>query len=148
MVDRHGPMKTGLFEVAIDEVEVPGWQTVTIPSISIEEGEYREGNDAKQEKKLWGQVTFDDLEMERGVKPGDTKLHDWFEEVRQGNVDEGRKEISVTMQDEEGEAAIQYQFVEAWITEYDPPDLDASADGDVAIESITVSFDRMKREEV
>jgi len=146
MVDRHGPMKTGLFEVTIDEVEVPGWKTVTIPSISVEEGEYREGNDAKEEKKLWGQVSFDDLEMERGVKPGDTKLHDWFEEVRNGNADSARKEISVKMQDEEGEPKVQFRFTDAWITEHDPPDL--SADGDVATESITVAFDRMVREEV
>lgn len=148
MPDRHGPLKTGLFEVQIDEVEVPGWQTVTIPGISVEQGSYREGNEAKHEKKLWGQVSFDDLEMERGVKPGDTKLHDWFEDVRAGSADAARKEIAVKMQNEEGDAVIQFQFTDAWVKEYSPPELDASADGDVATESITVAFDRMKREEV
>ncbi len=70
--------------------------TETIPGKSIEQDTYREGNDAKHEKKTWGQPSFDDLEMERGVKPGDTKLHDWFEDVRAGAADSARKEIAVT----------------------------------------------------
>lgn len=102
-VDRHGPMKTGLFEVQIDDVEVKGWKTVTIPSVSIEQSTYREGNDASHEKKTGRQPTFDDLEVERGVKPGATELHDWFEDVRAGKADSARKEIAVKIQDENGE---------------------------------------------
>jgi len=145
--DRHGPMKTGLFEVTIDEVEVPGWQTVTIPSISVEQGEYREGNEAKHEKKMWGQVTFDDLEMERGVRPGDTELYDWVKDIQAGKADEGRKEIAVKVNNEEGEMQLQWEFTEAWIREYSPPELDASADGDMATESVTIAFDEMIRTE-
>lgn len=147
MPDRHGPMRTGQFRVEIDDVEVPGFRTVEIPSRTTQQGEYREGNDADHEKKIWGQTTFGNLSMERGVKPGDTKLYDWAEAVRMGNADEGRKEISVTLMDEEGQPQIQWQFFEAWIRHYDPPDLDASADGDVATESIVVAFDKMVREE-
>lgn len=133
------------FTVAIDEVEVPGWREVQLPSSSTEEGEYGGGDD---ERKTWGQTTFDDLEMERGVQPGDTRIVDWREAVRMGNVDEGRKEIAVVLMDQRGEPQIRWEFTGAWIKEYDPPELDASADGDVATESITVAFDRMVREEV
>lgn len=145
--DRHGPMKTGRFEVQIDDVEVAGWQTVTIPSISVEQGEYREGNDADHEKKLWGQVTFDDLEMERGVKPGDTELYDWVKDIQAGKADEGRKEIAIKVNNEEGEMQLQWEFTKAWIKDYSPPELDASADGDVATESVTIAFDEMIRTE-
>jgi phage tail-like protein len=145
MTDRHGPMKTGRFKVTIDDVEVPGWRTVTIPSRSTEQGEYREGNEPDYEKKTWGQTTFDDLEMERGVKPGDTTIHDWHQAVAEGRVDEGRKSVAVILQDEEGEPQTRWEFQEAWVKEYSPPDLDASADGDVATESITVAFDKMMR---
>ncbi|MEF8814299.1 MAG: phage tail protein [Halovenus sp.] len=147
-IDRHGPVKTGLFEVQIDDVEIPGWQSVSLPGRSVEQGSYREGNDPEYEKKTWGQPTFDDLEMERGVKPGETELRDWFEDVRAGKADEGRKEIAVKLLDEEGEVQIQWEFTDAWIKNYDPPELDASADGEMATESITVAYDRMKREEV
>lgn len=147
MVDRHGPMKTGRFEVQIDDVEVPGWQSVTIPSKSIEQDTYREGSDPEHEKKTWGQVTFDDLEMERGFAPDATELWDWTKDILAGKADEGRKEIAVKLKDEEGETAIHWEFREAWIKNYEPPDLDASADGEVATESITVSFDEMERVE-
>jgi phage tail-like protein len=142
--DRDGPMKTSRFKVQIDDVEVSGWRTVTIPSKSIEQGTYREGDDPEHEKKTWGQVTFDDLEMERGVKPGATELWDWIEDIQAGKADEGRKEIAVKLKDEEGEMMIQWEFREAWITDYDPPDLDASAD-EMATESVTITFDEMIR---
>ncbi len=126
-VDRHGPMKTGLFEVQIDDVEVKGWQSVTIPGKSVEQDEYREGNEAKHEKKMRGQPSFDDLEMERGVKPGATELHDWikdiqagseeekqidwFEAVRAGKADAARKEIAVKLLSEDEETATAYYYV-------------------------------------
>lgn len=146
--DRHGPMKTGRFEVQIDDVEVAGWQEVTIPGISVEQGEYREGNDAEYEKKVWGEVTYDDLEMERGFDPSATELHDWIKDIEAGNADSGRKEIAVVLQNENGESKIRWEFQKAWITDYNPPQLDASADGEVATESITVAFDKMIRKEV
>jgi phage tail-like protein len=128
-------------------VQVAGWQSVTIPGISVEQGSYREGNEAKHEKKLWGQPTFDDLEMERGVKPDDTKLHDWHSAIQAGKADAARKEIAVKMQDEEGQATTRFTFADAWPKEYNPPSLDATAAGDMTTESITVAFDAMIRTE-
>jgi phage tail-like protein len=140
---QHGPMRTGRFIVKIDDVEVPGWHSVAIPGRSTEQDEYREENGETD----WGQTSFDDLEMERGVKPNDTTLYDWAEAVRQGDVEEGRKEIAVVLLDENGETQAEWELQEAWITAYDPPELDAGADGDVATESITVAYDKMERKE-
>ncbi|PAU83306.1 cysteine protease [Halorubrum salipaludis] len=151
-LNRHDALRTGRFEVELDGEAVSGWQTVTIPSRSTEQDEYREGNDADYEKKVWGQTTFDDLEMERGLQREDVnRLYDWHEAVRAGKADEGRKEIAVKLLDGRGgnpEPLLEWRFEEAWIKEYSPPELDASADGDVATESITVAFDRMVREEI
>ena len=148
MGDRHGPQRTGRFSIEIDGVEVPGWHSVTLPSSSTEEGEYREGDEPDWEKKTWGQTTFSDLVMERGVQPGDTRIYDWREEVRMGNVDEGRKDLDVILMDEEGASQLKWEFKDAWIKVYEPPELDASADGDVAMEKITVAFDTMDRVEL
>jgi phage tail-like protein len=147
MPDRHGPMRTGRFKVEIDDVEVPGWRSVTIPGSSTEQGEYREGDEPDYEKKIWGQTTFDDLEMERGVQPDDTAIFDWRQDVIEGRVDDGRKEVAVILMDEEGQPQIRWEFQEAWVKDYDPPELDASADGNVATESITVAYDKMVRTE-
>jgi phage tail-like protein len=140
-------MRTGRFKVEIDDVEVPGWRSVTIPGSSTEQGEYREGDEPDYEKKIWGQTTFDDLEMERGVQPDDTAIFDWRQDVIEGRVDDGRKEVAVILMDEEGQPQIRWEFQEAWVKDYDPPELDASADGNVATESITVAYDKMVRTE-
>lgn len=144
---RDGPLERDDFTVEIEGEDVPGWQSVTIPGSSTEEGEYREGNDPDHEKKVWGQTTYDDLEMERGVYPGDTRLHDWHRAVVEGRTDDGRKELSVTLLDGQGDPQFRWAFEGAWIKEYDPPELDASADGEVATESVTIAYDRMVRTE-
>lgn len=148
MTDREGgPLRTGLFEVYIDDVLIEGWRSITLPGISIEEGGYKEGDDG-EEKRVWGDHSYDDLQMERGVIPGDSRLYDWAQQAVQGQVDQGRKQIAVKLLDEEGKDRVEWQFFEAWVKDYDPPDLDASADGDIATESCTVAFDSMRREEV
>jgi phage tail-like protein len=143
MPDRHGPLRTGRFKVEINEVEVPGWQTVTIPGNSTERVDSR-GDDPDHHRKLWGQTNYDDLEMEREMT--DTTVYDWRKKVLQGKIEEGRKNVRVTLQNEQGVDKIRWEFTEAWVREYQPPELDASADGDVAKESVTVVFDELFRE--
>ena len=140
---RHGPMQTARFTVEIDDVQVEGWQYVTIPSSSTEEGQYREGDDPDFEKKIWGQTTFDDLEMSRAIQPADSELYDWREAVRTGNLDDGQKEVTITLRDEEFEPVIRWEFQGAWVKDYQPPELNASADGDVATETARFAFDKM-----
>jgi phage tail-like protein len=137
-------MRTGRFKVEIDDVEVSGWQTVTIPGISTESETYREGDDSEYQQQLWGQTSYDDLEMVRAMT--DTTVYDWQRKIIQGKVDEGRKTVAVTLQNEEGGDEIRWEFTNAWIKEYQPPELDASTDGEVPKESITVVFEDMLRE--
>jgi len=138
-------MRTGRFKVEIDGVEVPGWQRVKIPSSSTEQGEYRDGGGPGSQQTVWGKTTFDDLEMERGVQPGDTRIFDWREAVRMGNIDEGRKQVAVVLMNEEGQPQVRWEFEGAWVKDYDPPELNAGNDGDVATESIAVAFNNIER---
>ena len=147
MADRHGPMRTGRFTVEIDDVEIAGWQSVTIPSSSTEVSEYRESDDPDFEDIVLGATTFQDLEMTRGLQPGDTTLSDWREEVRAGNIDEAIKEVKVTLMDEEGEDVFRWVFEGSLLSYYDPPELDARVEGKVATETVTIVFDKMVEEE-
>ncbi len=144
---RGGALENDNFTVEIKGEETEGWREVTLPGTTTEEGEYQEGEDPDAVKQFWGQTTFDDLEMERGLIPGDTRLFDWRESVRMGDVDKGRKKLSIILNGGRNNPEIRWEFEGAWIKEYDPPDLDASADGDVATESITVAYDKMVRTE-
>lgn len=145
MPDRHGPMRTGRFKVKLGGTEIAGVQRVALPSRSTEQDEYREGSAGP--KKLWGETTFDDLEMERGLAPGATALLDWRRAVEEGRIEEGLKEVTVVLMNENGESVLQWDFTDAWPKNYEPPQLDASADGDIATESVTVAFDQMNRTE-
>jgi phage tail-like protein len=144
---QRGAQRTGKFVVEFDGTAVSGWKTVTLPAISIEQGTYREGNDASQTKAVAGQPTYEDLEMERGFKPDDTVLWDWVDAIRQGKVDGSRREIAVIVQDTAGRTRTRWEFTKCRPTTYEPPELDAGADGDAATESLTVAFDRMIRAE-
>lgn len=145
MQDRHGPMKTGRFEVQVDGGAVAGWTTVELPSRTSDVGEYREGDSDTTSRTVVGRTEYEDLEMERGVRPDDTTLWDWRQDVEQGRTDDARKTVTVAVNDDGGNPGMVWEFTNAWVKEYSPPELDASADGDVATESITVAFDEMKR---
>lgn len=137
---RRGPQRTGRFTVQIDGVDIGGWRSVTIPSSSTEVGEYREGEE--EERKLWGQTTFDDLEMERGVQPGDTRLLEWRDDIVAGKIEGSRRDIVVTILDEDNEPMFEWEFLNAWIKDYDPPDLDAGSD-DILTENVALAYDQM-----
>ena len=137
MVDRHGPIRNGRFKVAIDDVEVPGWRSVSVPASSTARA-------AESDEGTWGQTTFQDLEMERGVQPGDTRIYDWREEIVDGDEQGGLKTVVVTLMDEEGVDQIEWTFEDAWITYYEPPQLDASSDG-VVTERISLAYGSMER---
>lgn len=176
--DRHGPMRTGRFKVEVDGEAVPGWHSVTIPNglarghpVTIVDPEAARRLDpapsaarrldpapsaarrldpasVEPGTEIWGQTTVGSVEMERGVQPGDTRIVQWREQVRSRDADEGPEEVAVVLIDEEGEPRIRWTFEGAWIEDYDPPELDASADGDVATEAVALAYDKMVRTEM
>ncbi len=148
MADRHGPLRTGRFVVEVGGVEVSGFQVVDLPARSTKVQEYREGSDSDQQRKLTGQTEYEDLTMVRGARKDDASLYDWRKAIEQGKMEEGRKDLAVVLQDENGEEAIRWEFTNAWPKRYEPPTLDATAEGGgVATESVTVVFDEMQRPE-
>lgn len=146
----NGTLERDDFKVILGEQELSNVRTVSLPTRSVGM-ETRRGRAPGARRRL-GETTFDDLEMERGVNPGDTRLWDWQQAAVEGRVEEVFRELTVVQltkfEREPDKEQIRWEFQEAWVKEYDPPDLDASADGEVATESITVAFDRMTREEV
>jgi phage tail-like protein len=150
MPDRHGPLRTSRFKLELDDVTVEGFQRVEIPSQTTQQVEYREGTDPDHHKKLWGRTQYEDLTMERGVKADDMVLYDWRKKVTEGNLEEARKNIAVILLDEMGESQIRWEFTKAWPKKYTPPTLEADAgggQGNVATETVVVTYDEMKRTE-
>jgi phage tail-like protein len=141
--ERQQPIENGRFKVKIDDTEVSGFQHVTVPGSTTETVD---GGDSDQQRRLLGQTEYEDLVMERNVIKGDSTLRDWRDDIRQGKIESARKTVSVVLLTETGETVIEWQFTNAWVKEYDPPELVAGST-EVATESCTVAYDEMVREE-
>lgn len=144
MPDRHGPYRNVRFLLEIDHITIAGFSTCNLPENSTEVIEYREGNEAPTARKLWSLNDFGDLTLEKGITEDSIALFEWRKKVEQGKLDEARRLIAVIILDEEGQPGPRYEFREAWVRQYDAPDLDASG-SDVAIESIEIVHEGMER---
>lgn len=160
--DRRGPIRKSRFSVQIEDVQVPGWFRVELPAQRLATTEYREGHEPEQDRQLWGRTEYDDLTMVRGVEPATAgnsvipgegapagmKLFDWFKKARQGKLAEARKKVTVQVFNEsgpQGAPVAKWVFEKAWPKEYSPPDLDASARGEIAMEELTLDYYKYDR---
>lgn len=152
-VDRRGPLRASRFSVdlEIDGTTISGWNEIELPTARITGAEYRNGDEPSQDRQLWGRTEYDPLVMRRGIEPegeqpitGDelagTVLFDWFEMAQLGILDSARQDVKVSILNAQGEAAAGYLFHHAWPVAYHPPTLDAEAEGEIAMEALTLAY--------
>ncbi len=143
MVDRKDPYRNSRFLLEIDGIVQAGFSDVTIPDISTDPIEYREGNEDTTVRKLPGLTKYGNLTLKWGITDS-MELFEWRKLVIQGKTGEARKNIAVILQDEIGNEAARWNFREAWPIKYDAPDLSAKGN-DVAIETIEIAHEGMDR---
>lgn len=143
MVDRKDPYRNSRFLLEIDGIVQAGFSDVTIPDISTDPIEYREGNEDTTVRKLPGLTKYGNLTLKWGITDS-MELFEWRKMVIQGKTGEARKNIAVILQDEIGNEAARWNFKEAWPIKYDAPDLSAKGN-DVAIETIEIAHEGMDR---
>ncbi len=147
----HGPLPSTEFKVELDGADIPGFLEVKLPTQETDEYDYREGDDAKHSRKLFGDTHYSPLVLARGADEDNGRLNEWLKAVEEGNGDEARKDIAVVIQDQTGESVLRYEFSKAWIQQYEPPTLNAQAGGGaeaIAVETYTVEFEEMERKDV
>lgn len=144
MPDRHGPYRNNRFLLELDGTIQASFSQATIPETTSEPIEYREGTDAPTMRKLAGLVSYGNLTLQWGTTPDSTALFEWRHMVEQGQLDQARRDVAVVILDEEGNPGARWEFRNAWPTQYDAPDLDASAN-EVAIESMEIAHEGMER---
>ncbi len=146
MADREDPYGSSRFLLEIDGIVQAGFSEVTIPDISTDVIEYREGNDETTVRKLSGLTKYGNLTLKWGITDSSIELFEWRKSVVEGNLDEARRNIAVILQDEEGNPAARWEFREAWPSKYDAPNLNAKG-SDVAIETMEIVHEGMDRVE-
>jgi phage tail-like protein len=136
--------ETGSFSVTIGDTTIDEWTRVTIPGSRSSETDYRDGD---RSGSLIGQNEYDDLVMEREFQPGDDQLWAWRTAALEGRIEDARRTVTVTLQNDQNQAQLEWELTDAWVKEYDTLELEGGDYGETAVESVTVQFDGFTRQQ-
>ena len=121
MTDRKDPYAQFNFVLEINGLDVAGFTEVSGINSESDIIEYREGSDASTVRKL----------------PALRKV---------GNTLNGlteRKQGAIVLRDESAKNRLRWEFFEGWISKYEGPALNATAN-EAAIESIEIAIERLE----
>jgi len=145
MADRKDPYRNSRFILEIDGVSQAGFREATIPDISSEAIEYREGNEAPTVRKIPGLIKYGNISLKWGITDS-TDMYDWYKEaILDSKFNDARKNISILLLDELGGEVNRWNFVNCWPTKYNAPDTNATAN-EVAIEEMEIVNEGMIRD--
>ncbi len=138
---RKDPFRNFRFRVEIDGIQQAGFSDVSGFDSTIDVIEYREGNEPTHARKLPGLTKYGNISLKWGITDS-MEIYNWHKEVAGGNV--LRKNISIVVVDEAGNDKARWDFVNAWPSKYDAPDLSAKGN-DIAVESLEIVHEGMAR---
>ena len=138
---RVDPYKNFRFLVELDGIVQAGFSDCNGLGSNIEVVEYREGGDTPTVRKLPGKISYTDITLKWGITDS-RELYDWHHTAINGTIQ--RKNGSVILQDDLGNEKIRWNFFNAWPSKYAAPEFNAKGN-DVAIDTLTVSCERMER---
>ena len=138
---RVDPYKNFRFLVEIDGIVQAGFSECSGFGSNLEVIEYREGGENITVRKLPGKVSYPDITLKWGVTDS-MELYQWHLAAVNGEIQ--RKNGSVILQDDRGQAKSRWNFLNAWPSKYDGPDFNAKGN-DVAIDTLTVSCEKVER---
>lgn len=143
MAGRNDPYRNMRFLVEIDGIVQAGFSEATIPDTSQDPIEYREGTEIPTVRKIPGLIKYGNLSLKWGITDN-LELYEWRKLVEQGKMGDARRNIAVILLDEEANPKSRWEFVEAWPSKYDAPDLNAKGN-DIAIETLEIAHEGMIR---
>ena len=139
---KQDPYRSCNFLVEIDGITQAGFQECSGLDSSTGSIDYREGNDGRQARKVPGMNTFSPISLKRGITDSD-ELWKWRKTVADGKVE--RRNGSVVLLDEKGDAKIRWSFRNAWPSKWTGPAFNASGNA-IAIESLEITHEELVRE--
>lgn len=129
------------FTVEIDGIVRAAFKECSGFDSTVEIKEYREGGENATVRKLPGLTKYSNIQLKWGMTD-DTSLYDWHREVVSGDFE--RKNGSIVLFDRKGDEVARWNFVRAWPTKWDGPDLNAES-SDIAIELIELAHEGLER---
>ena len=127
------PFTSFHFVVEADGITVGGFSECTGLDSETDVIEYREGNEQGiTVRKLPGLKKFSNITLKRGVSTN-LELYTWRKTVMDGAIE--RKNVSIVLNDEQGNERVRWSLQNAWPCKYVAPELKASAN-EIAIETV------------
>lgn len=138
---RVDPFRNFRFLVEIDGIVQAGFSECSGFGSNVEVIEYREGGDSTTVRKLPGKTSYTDVLLKWGLTSS-RELYDWHLQAINGQI--SRRNGSIIILDDTGQEVVRWNFFNAWPSKFDPVDLNAKGN-DVAVDSLTVSCERLER---
>jgi phage tail-like protein len=138
---RPDPFLNFNFLVEIDGITRAAFHEVNGFDSTIDVIEHREGGDNTTPRKLPGMTKHSNIVLKWGLAD-DTQLYQWHRDAVNGNVQ--RRNGSIVLLDRRGQEVARWNFVRAWPTKWDGPDLTAEGN-DVAIETLELAHEGVER---
>ena len=135
------PFVTYNFLVEIDGITRAAFQEASGFDSTIDIIEHREGGENTTVRKLPGLTKYSNITLKWGITD-DRELYDWHRQIVQGDM--LRKNGSIVLLDRRGDEVARWNFVRAWPSKWDGPDLNAEGT-DVAIEMLELAHEGIER---
>lgn len=129
------------FLVEIDGISRAAFQEVSGFDSTIDVIEHREGGENTTLRKLPGMTKYSNITLKWGITD-DMDLYTWHRQAVQGQLE--RKNGSIVLLGRDGQEVARWNFIRAWPTKYDGPDLNAEGN-DVAIEMLELAHEGLER---
>jgi phage tail-like protein len=139
--DIKDPFGNFNFHVEIDGITRAAFQECSGFDSTIDVIEHREGGENTTLRKLPGMTKYSNITLKWGITD-DMDLYKWHRQAVQGKLE--RKNGSIVLLNRAGEETARWNFVRAWPTKYDGPDLNAEGT-DVAIETLELAHEGVER---
>lgn len=140
--ERDDPFSVFNFLVEIDGVTKAGFSECSGISMETDAIEYRNGSEDITVRKLPGLKKFGNITLKRGFTK-DKGLWEWRKKVLDGKTE--RHSGSITLLNEAREAAMRWNFREAWPRKLDGPTFNAKTN-EVAIETLEIVCEGVEME--
>jgi phage tail-like protein len=129
------------FLVEIDGITRAAFQEASGFDSTIDIIEHREGGENTTVRKLPGMTKYSNISLKWGITD-DRELYDWHRRIVEGDME--RKNGSIVLLDRRGEEVARWNFVRAWPSKWDGPDLNAEGT-DIAIEMLELAHEGVER---
>lgn len=139
-MDRNDPYAQFNFILEIDGLTAAGFTEVGGLSFEQDIIEYREGADTASVRKMPGLRKYANITLSRGYTQS-RDLWDWRKTTIDGLT--LRKAGAIILRDEAGEPALRWEFSEGWVSKYEGPALNSTAN-EAAMEKIEIAVEDVK----